>query len=454
VADWTGFSREEARQLAERTIALSKAEGCQVNITSGSNGNTRYARNEVTTAGDTVNATLTVTARVGRRSASVTTNVLDDAGLARVVETSERLARLAPENPELMPLLPAQVYPDVPAFANATAGLDAARRADAVRAVTGAANRAGLVSAGIVHRVAGSTAIANSAGLFGYHASTTAVHTCTVRTPDGKGSGWAGAAHNDWARTTPAAQLAARAVRKAHGTRTPATLEPGKYTVVLEPTAAGNLLSLMAFSLNARAADEGRSFFSKPGGGNKIGEKVVDDRISIVSDPQHPDLLTTPFTGEGLALRPTVWVENGLLKNLAYDRFWAGRQSRDPVPFGGGFRVSAAGATATVDDLIKTVERGLLVTRFWYIRSVDQRTLLFTGITRDGVFLIERGEVSGAVRNFRFNESPVAMLNNLAAIGRPERVSSSESGDVGGAAVVVPPLVVRDFTFTSVSEAV
>lgn len=452
--DWTGFSRAEARQLAERALALSKAEGCQVNITSGASGNTRYARNGVTTAGDTVNAALTVTSRFGMRSASVTSNVLDDAGLARAVETSERLARLAPENPELMPLLPAQAHDDVPAFAPATAALDAARRAESVRAVTTAADRAGLVAAGLVHRVAGSNAVANSAGLFGFHASTTAVHTCTVRTPDGKGSGWAGAAHNDWARTTPAPQLAARAVRKAHGTREPATLEPGKYTVVLEPTAVGNLLTLLAFAMNARAADEGRSFFSKRGGGNKIGEKVVDERLTIASNPQDPDLLTSPFTGEGLAVRPTTWIENGVLKNLAYDRFWAQRQGREPVPFGGGFRLSAAGATGTIDALIKEVDRGLLVTRFWYIRGVDQRTLLYTGITRDGVFLIERGEVTGAVQNFRFNESPVAMLNNVLAVGRAERVSSSESGGVGGAAVVVPPLVVKDFTFTSVSEAV
>ncbi|MGH7530454.1 MAG: TldD/PmbA family protein, partial [Gemmatimonadales bacterium] len=136
MADWTGFTRAEARQLAERVLALSKAEGCQVNISSGANGNTRYARNGVTTGGDVVNAALRVTARFGKRAASVTTNVLDDAGLARAVETAERLARLAPENPELMPLLPAQVYAEVPAFAQATAALDAARRADAVRAVT------------------------------------------------------------------------------------------------------------------------------------------------------------------------------------------------------------------------------------------------------------------------------------------------------------------------------
>ena len=456
MADFSGLSRAAARQLSERILGLSKSEGCQVNIAASANGNTRYARNEVTTAGDTDNATVTVTSRFGKRVASVGTNVLDDAGLARAVETSERLARLAPENPELMPLLPAQVYADIPAFSLATADLDAARRAEAVRTTTSESNRAGLMAAGLVHRVAGASAVANSAGLFGYHASTTAVHTLTVRTPDGKGSGWAGTAHNDWTRATSAAQLAARAVRKAQGTRAAAALEPGKYTVVLEPTAAGNLLSLLAFAMNARTADEARSFFSKRGGGggNRIGEKIVDERVTLVSDPLNTDLLTSPFTGEGLPVGRTIWIENGVLKGLAYDRFWAERQGVKPAPFAGGFRLEGAGAASSLEELIKTVDRGLLVTRFWYIRPVDQRTLLFTGITRDGVFLIERGEVSHAVNNFRFNESPVAMLNNLVAMGRPERVSSSESGDVGGPAVVVPPLVVRDFSFTSVSEAV
>lgn len=459
MAEFSGLTRAAARQLAERVLALSKAEACQVNINASANGNTRYARNEVTTAGDTDNATVTVTSRFGKRVASVGTNLLDDAALARAVETSERLAKLAPENPELMPLLPAQVYGDVPAFSEATAGLDAVRRADAVRSVASESNRAGLMAAGLVHRVASASAVANSAGLFGYNASTTAVHTLTVRSPDGKGSGWAGTAHNDWARATSATQLATRAVRKAQGTRAAAALEPGKYTVVLEPTAAGNLVSLLTFAMNARAADEGRSFFSKRGGGNKTGEKVMDERVSIVSDPQDPDLLTSPFSGEGLPVGRTVWVENGVLKNLAYDRFWADKQGTKPAPFAGGYRLQGSGgggggAGQSLEELIKGVDRGLLVTRFWYIRAVDQRTLLYTGITRDGVFLIEKGVVTGAVNNFRFNESPVTMLNNLVAVGRPERVSSSESGDVGGPAVVVPPLVVKDFSFTSVSEAV
>jgi predicted Zn-dependent protease len=323
-----------------------------------------------------------------------------------------------------------------------------------VRAVTTACDRAKVAAAGLVHRIAGATAVANSAGLFGYHASTTVVHTLTARTPDGKGSGWAGTAHNDWAKATAPALLADRALRKAHGTRDAAPLEPGKYTVVLEPTAAGSLLNLLAFAMNARGADEGRSFFSKRGGGNRIGEKVVDERITLSSDPSDPDLLTAPFSNEGLPVPRTAWIENGVLKNLAYDRFWADKQGKAPTPFAGGFRLDSAGAAASLGDLIKGVDRGLLVTRFWYIRAVDQRTLLFTGITRDGVFLIEKGEVSRAVNNFRFNESPVTMLNNLVAAGRPERVSSSESGDVGGPAVVVPPLVVNDFSFTSASEAV
>ncbi len=181
MAEWSGLSRAAARQLCARVLGLSKAEGCQVNITAGTNGNTRYARNDVTTAGDADNASVTVTSRFGKRVASVGTNLLDDTGLARAVETSERLARLAPENPELLPLLPAQAYSDVPAFADGTAKLDAARRADAIRAATTATRAAGLLAAGLVHRVAGAGAVANSAGLFGYHASTTAVHTMTCR---------------------------------------------------------------------------------------------------------------------------------------------------------------------------------------------------------------------------------------------------------------------------------
>jgi predicted Zn-dependent protease len=213
----------------------------------------------------------------------------------------------------------------------------------------------------------------------------------------------------------------------------------------------GNLLQLMAFAMNARAADEGRSFFTKQGGGNKIGQKVVDERVTITSDPADPDAPAGAFTGDGLPTRRTVWIENGVVKNLAYDRYWAQRQSREPVPLVPSLRMS--GGTASLEEMIASTERGLLVTRLWYIRPVDPRTILYTGLTRDGTFLIERGKITRAVKNLRWNESPVFMLNNVEAMGRPVRVSASEDGSPG-VAVVVPPVKARDFTFTSLSDAV
>lgn len=450
MSDW--FSRDEAKRLADRVLELSRAEGCQVSIASSINGNTRSARNGVSTSGEVSNATITIASRFGKRSASVSSNVFDDAALRRAVETSEGLARLAPENPELMPLLGPQRYVEVPALFPSTVGLGAESRAEAVKITHGACEGAGLVGAGLIHRSAGAEALANSAGLFAYHAASSVVHTLTVRTPEGDGSGWAGSAHNDWSRCRPPAELATRAIGKARQSRNATPVEPGKYTVVLEPTAVANLLGLLTSALNARPADEGRSFFSKRGGGNKIGEKVVDERVTIMSDPQDSELLQDPFTNEGAPIERTVWIENGVVKNLAYDRFWADKQGVKPQPQGGGIRL--AGTNSTLDQLIAQVERGLLVTRFWYIRGVDPRTILYTGLTRDGVFLIEQGKVSRAVGNFRFNESPVAMLNNLVALGTPERVTTSESGGLGGTAMMVPPIVTRDFNFTSVSEAV
>jgi predicted Zn-dependent protease len=220
-------------------------------------------------------------------------------------------------------------------------------------------------------------------------------------------------------------------------------VEPGRWTVILEPTAVGNLVSLMIGALGARQADEGRSFFSRSGGGNRIGEKFLDPRVTLASDPADPQLLSAPFAGSGLPNRRTVWVENGTLRNLVYDRFWASRNNLNPTGFPDGFLMQ--GGNATTEQMIASTERGLLVTRFWYIRSVDPRTVLFTGLTRDGTFLVENGRITGAVKNLRWND--------IEMMGTPIRVNASGSGDLGSN-VVVPPLKVRDFTFTSLSDAV
>jgi predicted Zn-dependent protease len=307
-----------------------------------------------------------------------------------------------------------------------------------------------MVATGLIQSNASALAVANSKGLFAYGRQTGVAMTTTVRTPDGTGSGWAGASSNAWSDLDPAA-LGARAIEKAKASMNPVAIEPGRYTVVLEPTAVGNLVQLIAGALNARSADEGRSFFSKQGGGTKIGQKVVDERVTISSDPLDPDTLGLTFTGEGMPGKKVTWIENGVVKNLAYDRYWAAKQGVQPTAAGGGLRMS--GGDATLESMIAGTQRGLLVTRFWYIRPVDPRTILYTGLTRDGTFLIENGKITRAVKNLRYNESPIFMLNNVEALGKPVRVSASEDGSPGQA-IVVPPIKARDFTFTSLSDAV
>lgn len=444
------LSRAEAETLARRVLSFAKADETRVSIASGSRGNTRFAENQVSTAGDNFNTTIVVRSVFGRRAGTATTNRLDDAALRTVVENAERIAQLAPEDPEYMPELGPQTYAESVGWNDSTANLDPEGRAAAVAAITGPVAAAGAVATGYLETRAGSVAIANSRGLFAYARETDAALTTTVRTTDGTGSGWAGAAHTDWSRIDPA-ELGARALMKARRSTNAVAVEPGRYTVVLEPTAVGNLVQLIAFALDARSADEGRSFFSRPGGGTKIGMKVVDERVTLVSDPFDADAAGNTFTGEGLPVQRNVWIENGVVKNLSYDRFWAQRQNRPATPGGGSLRMS--GGESTLEEMIASTERGILVTRFWYIRPVDPRTILYTGLTRDGTFLIENGKITNAVKNLRYNESPIFMLNNIEAMGRPVRVSASESGSAGSA-VVVPPLKVRDFNFTSLSDAI
>lgn len=441
------LSRDQAEALSKRVLAFAKADETEVSISSDARSNTRFAVNQVSTAGDDVDTTIMIRSAFGKRSASVTTNKTDDASLAAAVRSAEDLARLAPEDPEYMPGLGPQTYSG--ASRGAPSLPTAAERAAAVKLIADRARAAGFVATGYIEARAGTRALANSHGLFAFDHSGGANLTATVRTPDGTGSGWAGANANDWSGIDPA-NIAATATEKAARSRNPVAIEPGRYTVVLEPTAVGNLVQLIAFASQARAADEGRSVFSKPGGGTKIGMKVVDERVTLVSDPA--DNLGDAFNAEGMPTQRVVWIENGVLKNLNYDRYWAQRQGKQPTaaPFR-SLRLS--GGNSSIPEMIANTERGVLVTRFWYIRPVDPRTLLFTGLTRDGTFLIENGKITHPIKNFRYNESPIFMLNNVEAMGTPVRVSSSEDSSPG-AAIIMPPIKAHDFTFTSLSDAV
>ncbi|MEO8294405.1 MAG: TldD/PmbA family protein [Gemmatimonadota bacterium] len=442
------ISRDDAQALLKRIIGFSRAERVEVRVNSGITANTRFAANQLSTSGSVENTSVVIQSWFGARHAVTTTNDLSDDSLKRAVASSEALARLAPEDPEDMPLLGPQTYVPVNAYFDSTASLSAADRARAAMTALGVTREAGdLEAAGFIVTGANATALANSAGLFAYHRSTTSNYTLTVRTADGTGSGWGGADHPDWSQLD-FKSVSERAISKARASRNPVAIEPGRYTVILEPQAVGDLVQLLAFYGDARSADEGRSPFVKEGGGTKVGEKILDERVTIVSDPQDPQLLGQPWDGDGMPLSRQVWIDKGVLNQLSYSRYWAKKQGKTPT--GGPNSVKMLGGTTSLDEMIASTERGVLLTRLWYLREVDPRTILYTGLTRDGTFLIENGKISKALRNFRFNESPLFILNNMDALGRAERLAGTESGGD----VVMPSIKVRDFNFTSLSEAV
>jgi predicted Zn-dependent protease len=239
------------------------------------------------------------------------------------------------------------------------------------------------------------------------------------------------------------AAVAKRAVDRAERSAQPRRLDPGKYTVILEPAAVASLLEPLQGSLSAREADEGRSFFSRPGGGNRTGEKLFSDKVTIVSDPASPLSPAQPFDADGLPLRPTTWIDKGVVKELVWSRAWARKQGREPIGAPSSFIV--LGGSSTVEEMVKSTDKGILVTRFFYVRSVDPRTMMLTGLTRDGTFWIEKGEIAYPVNNFRFNESPVTLFANTELLSTPVRM---------GEGIVVPAIKATGFNMASVSAAV
>ncbi len=442
------ISREASQALIEKVVKMSSADAISVNVGSSLTNNIRFAANQVSTAGSVADANVAVTSAFGPKKATVVTNDLSDAALLKTVKESERLAKLAPDDPESMPDLGPQNIKTVSADFDSVEKLDAADLAKAALTALEPARKAGdLTAAGYLVVNTSTNALGNKEKLFAYHKSTNANYTVTVRTTDGTGSGWAGAENPDWTKLD-VSTVSARAIDKARLSRNPVAIEPGRYTVILEPQAVGDLVQLIGFYADARSSDEGRSPFTKQGGGNKIGEKIVDPRITITADPFDPMILSQPWDGDGLPLGKQVFVDKGVLKELYYSRFWAKKMNKQPTGAPTSFIMS--GGTTSLDDMIKSTPRGILVTRLWYLREVDPRTILYTGLTRDGTFLIENGKISKAIKNFRFNDSPLFMLNNLEAIGPAVRLAGTEAGG----AVVVPPIKVKDFNFTSLSDAV
>ncbi len=441
------FTEQQAKAILDKVIALSKADECTATLAGSIDGNIRFALNNVSTSGMVTNAELAVQVAFGKRVGTASINEFDDASLERVVRRAEDLARLAPENPEFMPIIDRQDYRPSPTFSESTAAIDPEFRARVAADSIAPCRGHGLVAAGFLEDSRGFVAIANSKGNFGYQRTTSFDYTCTVRTEDGRGSGWVGRNLKD-AADFHADQEIEIAKRKAIESAEAKALEPGKYTVILEPAAAAGLISFMMNFFDARSADEGRSFLSKKGGGNKLGEQVYDPQVNMFADPWHPDAPVLPWDGEGMPRERMAIIENGKVANLNYSRYWAQKQGKTANARPGNLLMS--GGSKSIAELVKGTQKGILLTRTWYIRLVDPQTVLLTGLTRDGTFYIENGQIKHPVKNFRFNESPVIMLNNIDELGKPVRVAGDESSFV----MMIPPMRLRDFTFTSLSDAV
>jgi predicted Zn-dependent protease len=440
------YTKEQAQALLKKVLSYSKAEECEVSLGGSDGGNIRYALNAVSTAGDISTTGLSVTSVYGKKAGSASIDEFDDAALERVVRRSEELAQLAPENPEYMPMLGQSEFKEAITYNANTAAMTPESRAEMVGKSLQVTKDAKLFAAGFLENSTGFSAVMNSKGLFAYNKRSDVTFSVTTRDEAGSISGYAARGFTDVSKLDTASATRV-ATMKANASKGAKALEPGKYTVILEPVAATYMLENM-FRFDARSAEEGRSFLSKKGGGTRLGEQLVDPKVNIYSDPFNTDLPGSTWGGDGLPREKTMWIENGVVKNLSYSRYWAQKKGVQPTP--GPSNIIMDGGTQSLEELIKSTEKGILVSRLWYIRMVDPQSLLLTGLTRDGTFYIENGKIMFPVKNFRFNESPVIMLNNLEALGKQERSISVESYR----SYLIPPMKIRDFTFSSLSDAV
>ncbi len=449
------FSRDEVKAITDKVLNMCKADAVEVRFSGGERSATRFANSSITANLIEKDQEIAVTVVYGQKTASASTHQFDDAALKRTIDQVQAMAKRKPDNPELMPLVkPPQPYVAVEATAPDAVNFGPAERAKMVKASTDICEKKGVLGAGYIPKMHWTDAIANSEGLFSYFRYAEASFILTCRTPDQTGSGWAGTTGMKQVGNIDAVALTEVAADKALRSRKPRALEPGNYTVILEPRPAARYLSLMLGAFNARNADEGRSFMSgKERGTTRVGEKVFGENFTLRSEIGNPILRQTPVGQDGLAAKPITWVDKGVVKNLFYDRYWAQRQKKEPTATTANMSLVMEGGTSTIDEMIKSTKRGLLVSFFWYIRAVDAQTLLNTGMTRDGLFLIENGEIVAPVQNFRWNESPAVSFNNITMLGRAVPMHTGEAYDNPGTALV-PAMKLEDFTMTSISPAV
>lgn len=442
------LTQAQAKRIAAAAMAETKFGDLRVRVSASQTGNARFARSGPTTEGDVEELNVEVTAATGDgRHATARGNRTDQPGLAALVQRAEAMAELAPVDPEWMPPLGPQTYPKVSAFDRSTARLDADDRVGYQKAVIEAARGGDIDVSGFLQHSDLSQYVADRSGLAGYQRGTALALSCTCRTSDGTGSGRRSFVSHQRSRLpSQGATLARDAAAWARKSQNPVAVDPGKYTVVLAPEAVSSLLEFLSGAMSHRSAVEGRSYFSAADGKTKIGQALFGSNITLRSDPTDKTNPASAIASDGRPQNPTDWIVGGKLLALTANRFWADKMGVVSRPRPSSLHLS--GGTQTLDELIAGVDRGIFVSRFWYNRMLSRRTIVATGLTRDGTFLIEGGKLSKPIKNFRYNDSPITMLTRAVAMGVPERVGGIRR------ASVVPPIVVDGFNFESTSDAI
>ena len=451
------YSREEVKAITDKVLNMaSKASGAEVDFSGGERSATRFANSTITANMVQFDRQVSVQVRQGTKVGSASTRQFDDASLQQMVTEAMGAAEKGRENANLQPLLGPQQYVPVDAALPGGVNFGPLERAKLSKQSIDVSDKMGTVGSGYIPKNHQTTCTANSNGLFAYYQVAEMSFILTCRTADGTGSGWAGITGIKDPSMIDAVELTRIASDKALKSRKAKALEPGRYTVILEPRANARFLSLMTQLFSAQSAESPfqRTYFSgKEPGTSKIGEKVFSEGVTLRSDIGNPILRQNPISGDGTPLQDVTWVEKGVLKNLAYTGAYAARVKKPVTPASINNSLVWDGTNQSIADLVKTTKRGLLITFFWYIRGVDNQTLLNTGMTRDGLFLIENGEIAGPVQNFRWNMSPIVGYNNITGVGKPVPMHTGESYDGGGTALV-PPVRIEDFLMTSISPAV
>ena len=446
------MATEDLAALAERALGMAldvvKRDGqpeaeVKVDVRRRAAANVRFARNETTTSGESDEITVSTWIGLGQRHASTWVNQTDEKSLATLASRALAMAKVSPLDPEKMPLLGPQTYRPVPsAYDDALAAMGPRDRAGVAARAVAKGDAAKVQIAGFFEREIDEAVMQSSAGLVARHRATSAQYTVTARTSDGTGSGWGGREAYR-ASELEDETLSSTAIDKAVRSAGPKALPPGKYTVILEPQAVFEILAFLVGQMDQRSADEGRSFFT-----GKTGQKLFADFVSLRSDPADSLTPGAPFDSEGVALGSHPWIVDGRVTKLSVSRYWAKKKNLQPTGNPDVFHLSG-GSAASVDELVQGTKRGLLVTRFWYNRMLEPQSITITGLTRDGVFLVEDGRVTSPVANFRYNESPVTVLKNVDAMTRTTTRVVAEGG-----VWHVPALRTHDFTMASPSAAV